>query len=142
MTATFGAMGSALYSALGTVSYTYNTNGTATTTGTLPTYDSEAPQGTNPPYVIFQFGAGVDSYKFGDWADESDDYIVKAISDRGYPKQAEGIYEQVHNALQDAALSISGNQLIRCRRTAPIKYRDADGYWHVGGLYRIDTHES
>ena len=143
MSVTCGAMGSAIYSRMGTVVYTYRTNGTATTTGTLPTYDSLAPQGTNPPYVVFQYATGVDGYAFGTVAFESDDYIVKVISDRGYPSaQAHGIYEQVHDALQDAALSISGNQLLRCRRTAPIKYRDADGYWHVGGLYRIDSQES
>ena len=143
MSVTFGAMGSAIYSRLGTVSYTYHTNGTATTSGTLPTYDSLAPQATTPPYIVFQYGAGVDGYYFGTVANESDDYIVKVISDRGYPSaQAHGIYEQLHSALQNAPLSISGNQLIRCRRTAPIKYQDRDGYWHIGGLYRIDTYQS
>lgn len=143
MSDTFGAMGTALYSRLGTVSYTYHTNGTATTSGTLGTYDSLAPQGTNPPYVIFQFADSLDEYKWGAAHGESQDFIVKAVSDRGYPNaQAHGIYAQTHGALQDAPLSVNGNVLLRCRRISRIRYQDPDKYWHVGGVYRIDVWET
>lgn len=137
---TFNALGSAIYARMGTVVYTYNTNGTVTTSGTLGCYDGQAPQGTNPPYVIFQFGAGGDEYKFSGDHGESQDYILKVVSDRYYPSaQAQGIYAQAHNELQDAPLSVSGNTLLRCRRTTRLKYQDSDRYWHVGGFYRIDT---
>lgn len=146
MTNSFSALGSALYSRLGTVSYTYNTNGTATATGTLGTYYALAPQNTNPPYVIVQMASALDDYTFGTATNkhgESMDYIVKVISDRyGPTAQAYGIYGQVHDALQDAPLSVAGNQLLRCRRTSRIEYMDSEKYWHVGGLYRIDVWET
>ncbi len=52
--ADYQAMGSALYGVLGTIQYTYLTNGTVPTTGTLPTRDTLVKQSTNPPYVIYQ----------------------------------------------------------------------------------------
>lgn len=68
----FTAIGSAIYARLGTVQYTYLTNGTVTTTGTLGLYESLAPQNpsTNPPYVIYQYQAGFDTYTFGTRAGE------------------------------------------------------------------------
>lgn len=136
----FSALGSALYARLGTVQYTYRTNGTVTVTGTLPTYDSLAPQGTNPPYVIFQLASSLDRYQFGGDAGESADYLIKVVSDRQYASaQAFGIYHQAHTQVQDAPLVVANNQLLRCRRSSRFQYPDAEQYWHVGGYYRIDT---
>ena len=144
MSDSFSAMGSALYGRMGTVSYTYRTNGTATATGTLGTYDSLAPQNTNPPYVIIQLATSLDEYTFQpDDHGESIDFILKVVSDRYYASaQAFGIYGQAHAALQDAPLSVAGHYLLRCRRTSRIQYRDADGYQHVGGMYRVDIWET
>lgn len=140
MTASFNAMGSALYARMGTVVYTYTTNGTATAMGTLGFYDTLAPQASTPkPYLVFQHMTGADEYLFGAEAGQADEYMLKVISDRNYAAQAQGIYDQAHSVLQDAPLSIASNQLLRCRRTAPVKYQDTDHFWHVGGLYRIDT---
>ncbi len=136
----FMAVGSALYARLGTVQYTYNGSGTVPTTGTLGTYDSIAVQGTAVPYVIFQHQASVDEYRFSGGHGESSDYLVKAVSNRTTASaQAFAIYGKAHEVLQYAPLTVSGGQLLRCWRTSRFQYRDNDGYWHVGGIYRIDT---
>jgi Protein of unknown function (DUF3168) len=135
----YAAIGSALYGRLGTVQYSYSSNGAGTVTGSLGCYDTLAPQGGTPPYVIFQLQAGRDEYLFGTNSGRSVDYLVKAISDRHYASmQAQGIYATAHDNLQDAPLSISGGYPLRCRRMSDVYYRDTDGYWHVGGIYRID----
>lgn len=139
----FAAMGSAIYGRLGTVQYTYSTGGTATATGTLGLYDTLAPQvGGTPPYVIFQLQSSVDDYVMGTGssiAGESADYLVKVVSNRQYAsQQAFAIYNTVHANLQDAPLTIVGGYPLRVRRRRRVEYRDLDGYWHVGGIYRID----
>jgi hypothetical protein len=139
----FAAMGSAIYARLGTVSYTYPSSGTTTTTGTLGTYDTLAPQqGAAAPYIIFQLQDSLDLYTFGTVAGESTDYLVKAISNRQTPNQAITIYDQAHEALQDAPLSIAGGYPLRVRRTNRVMYRDNDGFWHIGGVYRVDSWDS
>lgn len=137
----FALIGSALYNRLGTVQYTYPTTGTATTTGSLGVYDSEAPrQGTaflSPPYIIFQHQAGVDEYSF-DHHGESLDYVVKVVSDRLTRRQAYAIYDQVHNNLQDAPLTLGSADVLRVRRSSRLAYRDGDGFVHTGAIYRFD----
>lgn len=126
MATDFEAIGSALYTALG---------GTA---GTV--YNGLAPQGTAPPYTVFSRQDALDEYTFTSNA-VSADYVVKAISNRTWPSsEAYGIYATKHALLQDAALTVTGYTALRCRRQTTLEYRDADGYWHVGGVYRIDIH--
>lgn len=141
--ADFQAMGSALYGVLGTIQYTYKTNGTVTvsgTAGTLPVRDTQVIQGANPPYVIYQLQDSIDMYTFGAKAGESCDYLVKVVSDREWPTmQAYPLYDQLHDVLQDAALSIAGGYSLRCRRVARVApYLDDSKRWHVGGIYRMD----
>lgn len=134
-------MGSAIWGRLGTVQYTYSTSGgTATTTGTLGTYDTLAPQGANPPYVTYQLQDSLDQYVFGSTSGESADYLVKVVSDRKDPTaQAYAIADQFHAALQDAPLTIAGGYALRVRRLSRVApYQDSDKFWHVGYLYRID----
>ena len=140
----FRAMGSALYARMGTVSYTYNSSGTVPTTRTLGTFDSLATQGgTVTPYVIFALQDSLDDYAFGNKRGESADYLLKVVSDRATPSaQAYTIYEQAHDALQDAALSITGSTVLRVRRRSRVAYIDNEKYWHVGGIYRLDTVDS
>lgn len=139
----FSAQGSALYGRLGTVIYTYSTGGTALAVGTLGTYDSQAPQGTNPPYVIFQFMVSTDEYAMSSTPGESSEVMLKAVSNRYYPsQQAYPIYARSHDHLQNAPLVIAGNTLLRCQRRSRISFRDSEGYWNVGGLYRIVTWET
>lgn len=137
---TFAAMGSALYGALGTVSYTYRTSGTAMTTGTIGTYDTLSPQGTITPYVIFQLQDSLDQYLFGNKAGESADYLVKVVGNKLAPtSQTAAIYDQAHAALQDKALTIAGAYPLRVRRISRVQYQDTDKFWHVGGIYRVDS---
>lgn len=137
----FSALGSAIYGRLGTVQYTYNaTGGTALVTGTLGTYDSMAPQGGTPPYVIFQHMTSMDDYAMSSTPGESAEYMLKVISSRQYPsQQAYAIYAQAHDNLQGAALTVSGNTLLRCHRRSRFVRRDTEGFWQVGGMYRVDT---
>ena len=139
----FQAMGSALYGALGTIQYTYYTNGTATASGTLPVSDTLALQATNLPYIIFQIQDSLDTYLFGTKSGESADYLVKVVSNRQTPSaQAYGIYDHLHEVLQDAPLSIAGSYPMRVRRRSRLGYQDPDKFWHVGGVYRIDSFET
>lgn len=138
-------IGSALYARLGTVQYTYVTNGTVTTTGSVNWYDTLAPQNppTEPPYGIFQMQDAPEDYAFGDgWHAISADYVVKVVSLHNYPIQARQIYATAHDQLQDAGLSVSGYKTMRVRRNSPIEYKDTKGYWHSGGVYRIDVVET
>lgn len=132
----------AIYARLGTVQYSYFA-GTVPVSGSVSVVNTLAPQQTAPPYIVFQQQAGLDDYKFGDYSDESFDYVAKVVSLKAYPTmEAQPIYSGVHTALQDAPLSVSGQQVLRVRRMSRIKYRDTGGYWHVGGLYRLDIHKT
>jgi hypothetical protein len=141
----FAALGSAIYGRMGTVQYSYHASGTAITTGTLGCYDSLAPQSppTQPPYVIFQLQDSLDMYDMSGVSGESADYVLKAVSNRqDASAQAFAIYDQAHNHFQDAPLSVTGGYLLRCRRIGRVQYQDSDKFWHVGGIYRLDSWES
>lgn len=128
---------------LGTVLYSYRGGGTAMISGSVGVYNTLAVQQTTTPYLVFQLQSGIDDYAFGDKREESLDYVVKAVSVRSYPShEANPIYETAHDALQDAPISVAGYGVMRVRRTSRVRYRDSQGYWHVGGLYRIDLTKS
>lgn len=122
------ALGSAIYGAIGSAGTAVGVN----------LYYALAPQGGAAPYAIFQRQVALDGYGFAGARDVSTDYLVKVVSNKTFPTEARAVYERFDNALQDAALNVSGYRLMRVRRTSQVEYRDTDGYWHVGGLYRID----
>lgn len=124
--------------------YTALGSAIASTIGTaigVPLYMNVAPQGGTPPYCVYQFQAATDDYVFGNGADSitAADVSFRVISNRVWPGEALLIYGgSVHPRVQRASLSVAGHKLLRCERTGQIPpYRDADGYWHVGGLYRV-----
>lgn len=125
----FSAFASAVYSALG---------GTASTP---PAYYALAPQGAQPPYVIFQRMAASDVYTFTS-SEVGADYMVKVISNRQWLGEAYAAYGSVHATLQAKHLNISGMTALRCERRTTIEYQDNDRYWHVGGIYRIEAHSA
>jgi hypothetical protein len=126
MATDFQAIGSALYSALG---------GTA---GTV--YYGLAPQGQAPPYILVARQSGADEYTFTS-SGVSADYLVKAVSNREWPgAEAYPRYAIAHALIQNKSLTVTGYQALRCQRTTTVEYRDQQGYWHVGGVYRIDIH--
>lgn len=110
--------------------------------GTVSVYDTLAVQGGTPPYAIFQAqNPGEDEYTFTSSGMRAD-YVLKILSNRTWPGEAQQVYSHLHALLQNAALTVAGYSVLRCRRTSSIKFRDEDGFWHVGGLYRIDLHET
>lgn len=115
---------------------------TALSGGTVGAYDTLAVQGGTPPYVIFQAqSAGEHEYTFSSTGLRAD-YVVKVLSNRTWPGEAQTVYNHVHNLMQNAALSVTGYRVLRCRVTGGIKFRDEDGFWHVGGIYRIDLQQT
>lgn len=130
----------AIYGRLGTVQYTYPTgSGTAQYSGSVGVFNTLSIQQTATPYVIFQLQSGIDDYSFAGDREESFDYVVKAVSVKNSPSQeANPIFATADAALQDAPLSVAGYSVMRVRRTSRIRYRDGSGYWHVGGIFRID----
>lgn len=125
----FTAFASAVYGALG---------GTAATPAA---YYALAPQGSTPPYTVFQRMAASDEYTF-DSAGVGADYLVKVISNRQWPGEAMAAYGTVHAALQGAGLTIDGFTSLRCERRTTIEYQDNDHFWHIGGIYRVEGWET
>lgn len=122
---TFSAFASALYSYLDTAS-------------TANIYYALAPQNTQPPYVVIKRVTSNDEYTFTSQGIDTQ-YSIKAISNRNYPLEATALYESIHTILQNANLTISGYNLIRCERSSEFDYQDNEQYWHVGGIYNIEA---
>tara|TARA_Y100000310_G_scaffold126272_3_gene125052 strand:+ start:9152 stop:9562 length:411 start_codon:yes stop_codon:yes gene_type:complete len=102
-------------------------------------FNTIAPQGTALPFVVYQFISKVDTHSFdGRYADSM--YLVKAIADSPWPKPAEDIDTQIDTLMEDAALSITGFNLLYCRRESDFWFpedRSGKTLTHVGGTYRI-----
>lgn len=129
------------YDRLGAAIYSYRTgSGTALYSGTLPVFNTLAIQETPAPYIVFQRLTGNDAYSFGNDKERSFDVMVKVLSLRSYPTQeSEPIYAQAHEHIQDAVFAMTGWKVQRVRRYSSIEsYRDDAGYWHTGGVYRLD----
>ena len=108
-------------------------------------FNGVAPQGTEPPFVVFQAMSKVDDYFSYTGRGGSAVYMVKAIDRSPWPKAAGDIDTQIDSVMQDASLSISGHSLLLCRREEDIYLvEDLAGiiYQHVGGLYRVIADES
>lgn len=111
----------------------------AGTAGTVSVFQDLATQGAAPPYVVFALQSAPDVYTW-DGEEVQASYQVKAVSNRQHAGEATRLYGQVHGLLQDARLTMpAGVDLLRCRRTATVKYQDPKLFWHVGGIYRIDV---
>lgn len=105
-------------------------------------YDALAPQGGTPPYTVWQVMTTADEYTFNTDGEELE-VMVKTVSNRKWPGEARRIYSgTVHPYMQDAPLSVSGFQVLRCRRTSKFQYPDPEGFWHVGGVYRVSLHKT
>lgn len=118
------AIGSAIYSRL-------------TSQGTVSVYHMLAPEGSTPPYVIYQRMAASDEYTFTTHGMDTD-YMVKVVSNRKWSSEAQNVYTHIHVAMQDAPLNITGYTSLRCRRKSTLEYPDMDQFWHVGGIYAIE----
>lgn len=128
----FTAMGSALYSTLAA--------GTALTNklGGTAIYSPIAPQGTNPPYVVYSFSAGSDDNSTPRRA-RSQVWTVKAVGTAGLKDAAE-IDNLVDTLLHEQTLTVTGWANYWTARIQDICYSQEAGgvlYWHVGAQYRI-----
>ncbi len=96
-----------------------------------------APQNTLPPYTVYQFLTDVDEYSFNtSWQEIQ--VQVKTVSNQRWPTDAQRIYSNtVHPTMQDAALSVSGFQVLQVRRMHQLYYQDNEFFFHVGGIYGI-----
>ena len=122
------ALGSAIYTLLDT-------------SATVSIYNQRAPQGSTPPYGIFSRQSAVDEYTFTS-AGVGADYAVKCVSNRVWPGEAAEIYQGLHAIMQNGALSVTGFLLLRNERGSTFEFQDREGFWHVGGLYRVEVQES
>ena len=136
MAEVFTAMGSALYSKLAA--------GTALTNklGGTEIWDTLVPQGTDPPYVVFNFQAGGDDNTSPRRA-RSVMYQVKAISTASL--EAAEIDSLIDASLHEQTLTVTGWGNYWLARTTDVAYTQEAGgvlYWHRGGLYRIRIAET
>lgn len=127
----FTAFGSAIYGRIGTA-------------GTANVYYAIAVQGATPPYMIIQRNAASDEYTFGTSGNRivNATYVVKAVSNRIWPHEAYEVYGPYHTLLQGAQLSATGYTFLRCQRVSSLEFQDDEGYWHVGGVYAAEAHET
>ncbi len=123
--ADYGAIGSALYTLLDAAT-------------ALNVYYGVAPQGSVPPYVVFNRQTARDEYTFSGHGVNAS-YLVKVVTLETWPTGAERTYDALHNAVQDGTVSVSGYTLLRLRRTSTVEFQDNKDAWHVGGLYAVEV---
>ena len=102
-------------------------------------FNSVAPRGAQPPFVVFQAMSKVDEHTFNGRFGNAI-YLVKAVSESPWPKEAEDVDTVVDTALEDATLTITGYRALLCRRESDFSLVEEIGgktFTHVGGLYRI-----
>lgn len=104
---------------------------------------SIAPQGIEPPYVIFQKQAGTRTYTFGGPPMLNEVYLVKGVGD---PFQAEAINERCLTLLDGVVLVVNDRELLlRPMPEDDVDYVEVDSgeaYQHVGINYRVVTEAS
>lgn len=106
----------------------------------VPAYYGLVPQGSAFPAITVNRQDAFDEYTF-DSHTVNADYLVKALSNRNYPYEAAAIYDTVHSGINNKQLVVTGFQALRFLRTTTVEYRDTEGYWHVGGIYRVVVHQ-
>lgn len=136
---------SGFMNAADTAVYTKLTGASALTSllaGTAHVYKDLAPEGTDPPYVVFQTQSpSVPQHTFGGVAFENALYTVRGVTAGPSAAAAGTIAVQIDAALADQALTISGHTHLVCRRVQDVDYPElaAGGqrYVHRGATYRI-----
>lgn len=121
-------MGSAIYSTIDTAT-------------ALGVYQAIAPQGSATPYVVFNRQDARDEYTFTSHGINAD-YMIKVVDNGTWSTPAQRAYDALHDSIQDAIPSYTGKASLRFRRSSVFEMRDSSGYWHVGGIYRIEVHDA
>lgn len=108
-------------------------------------WNTHVPPNVDPPWVVFQAVNKNDDYPTFTVRGANGLYMVKAVSDSPYPKDATAIDALVDAVLQNASLSMSSFTLLWCRRESDIYLTEERGgslWTQTGGLWRIMADES
>ncbi len=105
-------------------------------------YPGLAPEGTDPPYVVYQpQSPSTPIHTFGGVAIENALYTVKGVVAARGPASAGTIAAEIDTALNDQALTITGHTHLLCRRVQDIDYPETvpggQLLQHRGAIYRI-----
>lgn len=106
-----------------------------------------APGSASPPFITYHKESGTPGYMFGDASNRIDNelWLIKAVCAGTNAAKAEEIAELIRARMDDAPLTITGHQLLICRRVSDTDYgeeTDGNQYHHVGSSYRLMTHPS
>jgi len=116
-----------------------NANDTLKGLATGGIHHQRAPEGTKPPYCVFNKQAGTEIWSMTE-AFKNQVWQVKGICRGGDAEEAEAIDERCAELLNDAPLEIAGHATMCLRRESDVDYPQDDGgetIFHVGGLYRL-----
>jgi len=109
-------------------------------TATAGVHWVQAPQGTEPPYVIVMKVAGTREYTFEGPPILNELYIVKGV---GFADDAEAMDERCQVLLDNVALAVDGRDLLLAPMPeVDVNYTDnssGEVWQHVGTQYRIET---
>jgi len=108
--------------------------------GTIDWYRNVAPGTAVPPYGVWSLQSGSDAYDFGGKF-ATFDYNVRVITDDDWPTRGEGLAQAAMALIDNVALTIPGYDHLECRRSAPVHFRDPDGFWNIGGIFRVWVHD-
>ncbi len=128
--------------ALDAALYTKLAGGTALTNllGGTAIYQYLAPEGTDPPYVIYGRQSQVPINVLSGVAMENAVYMVKGVTEGPSAVAAGSVAGAIDTLLQDQALTITGYTHLHLRRESSIDYVETENgirYSHRGATYRI-----
>lgn len=107
----------------------------------VPVHHKVAPQGSQPPYVVFHRVPGAAINTFGGDPAERDIWVVRAVCKGASATPAEALAAEVQTLLHRATLSSGARTAVAIFET-PVDYPEQDGgttHHHVGGQYRVTT---
>lgn len=129
------------YLAIGSALYTLIDGATS-----LNVYNERAPQGSVTPYVIFHHQDARDTYYMAGKPSIDADYVIKVVSADYGPTAAQAAYESLHGSVSHGGtVTVNGYTLTHFERQATIQYQEPTakgGFWHVGGIYRVEVWEA
>jgi hypothetical protein len=108
--------------------------------GGTAVYDTQAPQGADAPFVIFQKVSAVPSYTMGQRAFDNTVVMVKSVTRGGSKALGGSVAERIDALLDDLPLTISGATNLYLRRQQDIDYQETDKgvpIHHIGATYSV-----
>ena len=109
--------------------------------GTASVFEMIAPEGEDPPYVVFQAQApSTPEHTFAGVAMERALYTIKAVTESHSAAGAGTIADKIDDAIVDQALTVTGYTHLETRRYQNVDYVEVvDGkrFNHRGATYRV-----